>query len=637
MSIFLLAIMLVTHSIDLDNLDDEEYWNTLDLDPYDIDNFDETDGIDDEPSAPVSSTNEVKATVRNPSDYEVDVFFRTDVASPIIYFFSLKPAAVQPINTFAGHKIFVAMGNTKNVIHTWTIQAGKSEYVISDTIDEFDGEEMEGLPSTSGQTDTAEEDNPASQISVTIRNNYDFAIDVFWKGDAGDQFIFSVEGRNTHNVNTFKGHTFVAKKLGSDMVLDEVVVSEKGESLSFGAPIMEDDDLLDFDYNEDDYLDEDDDDFSDLDDVEDDELNLDELGSSQTCSAGDDSCDASKPSHSKIEPLLSKWNKKQVNPYKGKDGFAAKFRNLKQEKIVISLDNSDFILQPGSSTTRYVTSGMIASWKSTSGVEYKTSKIHQDKSFYVLSGNNEKWNALHKKDMNFARKYYQENGQVWLVSADAQESKGFLWYASQVGHKHRISTKAGKYSCDDGSFENSCFETSNRLRLITMSLQPRIFEVKEFLSAQEVAYFLSLDKSVIPKDESSVVENIYRRTADLMRRPKLVADDLKLAHYQVGDSLEHQLAFDVQDCSSLQYGVLFIFLSEPTKGGDLEFDMATVTPTTSNAVLLQSKLPDGNVDPRAIFSINEVLQGDLWVLTLDMWDGSQVGCAQNDITAEFTP
>merc|ERR1711971_1544871 len=115
--------------------------------------------------------------------------------------------------------------------------------------------------------------------------------------------------------------------------------------------------------------------------------------------------------------------------------------------------------------------------------------------------------------MAFARKYYQEHGVVWLVSSNAEETKGFLWYASQVGQKHRVTVK-GKYTCKDASeMGESCFASSSRLKLVTMSLSPRVFEIKEFLSKEEVQYMLSLDKSLIKQSESAVVEQLYGRAA----------------------------------------------------------------------------------------------------------------------------
>ena len=75
----------------------------------------------------------------------------------------------------------------------------------------------------------------------------------------------------------------------------------------------------------------------------------------------------------------------------------------------------------------------------------------------------------------------------------------------------------------------------------------------------------------------------------------------------------------------------------------------TLGPTTYNAVLMQSKLPDGNVtnnlfrndrgvvevDPRSIYSINNVIEGEFELLTMNLWDGSKVGCDTRDASSEF--
>jgi len=644
--ILLATFFLYTQgTVDLEKLDDEDYWNTLDLDPYDIDSFDETDGLDleDDDEVDIPETNQqVQATVKNPSQYDIDVFFRTDLTSPIVYFFSLKPGGSQPINTFPGHTLFVAMGGTKTVVETFKMNSDKSEYIIPGTIDEFDGEEMDSLPDAPNSESNKEK--PAGrdlQISLSIRNSYEFPIDIWWKGDGQDQYIYSVQPGDSNNINTFVGHVFLAKKLNSEELVQKLTVESQDEDLVFGLDDFfdDDDELLDLGYGEDDYIDPDDED-EDLEEMEkNDELDLDELGegSAESCSAEEETCEAgASPTHTKMEPLLSKWNKKQVNPYKGMKGFAAKFRNLQNEQVSLSLGKSEFVLRAGGSTTRYVSHGDKVTWRSKSGSELKVSTMHRDQSFYVLGSgkDNLDWGSVHKKDMAFARKYYQEHGQVWLVSSNAEETKGFLWYASQVGQKHRVTVK-GKYTCENGDVESTCFASSSRLKLITMSLSPRVFEIKEFLSSQEVEFLRSLEKSIIKRSDSPVIEQLYGRAADLMRRPTLSAGDLQFTRYKAGEGLSPQLGFDVEDCTNLQFATLFIFLSQPSQGGELVFDEVTLGPTTYNAVLMQSKLPDGNVDPRSIYSINKVIEGEFELLTLNLWDGSKVGCDTRDASSEF--
>jgi len=650
MHIFLFAtFFLYTQGIvDLEKLDDEDYWNTLDLDPYDIDSFDETDLMDleedNEPEPDTRGNQQMQATLKNPSNYEIDVFFRTDSTNPIVFFFSLKPGGSQPVNTFEGHTLFIAMGGTKTVIETFKVVGSKNEYLISETIDEFDGEEMDNLPdapNSGGASDEEQTPGRESQISVKVQNNFDFPIDVFWQGDGNDQYIYSVQPGDSNNINTFVGHVFIAKKLNSEEKVETVTVKSQNEDLQFGSDDFDDlldvydEDLLDLEYGEDDYMDDDDE------EIVVGELDLDELEdeSAESCSAEGETCETDSvplPSHTKLEPLLSKWNKKQVNPYKEMQGFAVKFRNLQTEKVSVSIEGGEFALGPGASTTRYVTHGSKVTWFSASGDELKASNVHRDQSLYVVGTGKENadWGSLHKKDMAFARKYYQEHGQVWLVSSNAEETRGFLWYASQIGQKHRVTVK-GKYTCEDGEVDESCFASSSRLKLVTLSVSPRVFEIKEFLSKQEVDFILSLDKTVIQRTASPVIEQLYGRAADLMRRPTLSAGDLQLTHFKKGDSLSPQLGFDVRDCSNIQFATLFIFLSQPSQGGELVFDEVTVTPTTFNAVLMQSKLPDGNVDPRAIYAVNKIAGGDYRLLMMEMWDGAKVGCDEKDSSSEF--
>merc|ERR1719266_233640 len=150
--------------------------------------------------------------------------------------------------------------------------------------------------------------------------------------------------------------------------------------------------------------------------------------------------------------------------------------------------------------------------------------------------------------MQAAREHYEETGRVWLVSANT-EVAGWVWYASQIGQKHRISTTHGYFTCSRLKMDDECFgKKSFRIRLTTLSRAPRAFEVQNFLSSEEVDYLVSLKMETISRDESKVMTEIYARAGDLMRTKNLEAADMEVLTLSRKEKVAPRLSFHVEDC-----------------------------------------------------------------------------------------
>merc|ERR1711924_223243 len=135
-----------------------------------------------------------------------------------------------------------------------------------------------------------------------------------------------------------------------------------------------------------------------------------------------------------------------------------------------------------------------------------------------------------------------------------------------------------------------------------------------------------LSENTLSRGTSLATEQIYARSADLSRKSSLYASDLVRMKLEKGESLKPRLAFNVQDCTNVQFATLFLVLKSADEGGDLILDESKVSLKDGSAILLQSKLGNGNVDPRAIYGFTEVTSGNLELLVLKVWEQSQVGC-----------
>jgi len=483
-----ILLLLLVRSIDIDKLDDDEYWDNLDVeeDLYDMD-FESEDeieeavgGIDDAPEKPNET---MSGKVVNQWDQQVDVYFHVP-GGPIKYFFTQDAGTEREINTFTGHTIFAAVHKTKKLIKSFFMSKKTHEYVVPANTNPDKLRLKNDLPLSGdpGATDDNPEVDENPQFPISFANNYAEAVDLYWKGnDDKGVYVTAIEGMSQVTVNTFDDHSFYVTKAGDKTRLEtRRVTGPEMKEMVFGSPSTtvidgaSQDDDGDEDEEEHDLADE-----ADLDEV-----------------AEEEAEGKPKPRRNlkskkvKVEPLVSEWSTVIVNPLKKTTGFVAKFINLQNYEVSLQIgDDIVATIAAGDSFARYVAVDASVTFLH-DGETVKESEISIDQIFYVLEGKNEKWNLMHKNDMKNAGRQYKKSRRFWYVANDKTRGKGFFWPASQVGQKNRLTNRKGFFTCEpDEADKAGCFaKGTTRLRLQTLSVKPRVIEVLEILGEQEAAY-----------------------------------------------------------------------------------------------------------------------------------------------------
>jgi len=149
-----------------------------------------------------------------------------------------------------------------------------------------------------------------------------------------------------------------------------------------------------------------------------------------------------------------------------------------------------------------------------------------------------------KKERRFLRNYEKRTGRKWLASYPRPEPVFHIWNASYVGQEIYIplDDKARHFTCE-GSREECQNGEAEHLLIRAVTLQPRAFAVDGFLSDFESDYLIrtaeprmhrssvgSGDNSRIDpvrtsksswlrRDESNILDAIYRRLANVVNMP----------------------------------------------------------------------------------------------------------------------
>lgn len=276
----------------------------------------------------------------------------------------------------------------------------------------------------------------------------------------------------------------------------------------------------------------------------------------------------------------------------------------------------------------------------------------------------------------------------------------FMWPAQYFGQEHWVTTKETHFvkqppsgllgitaelrkRREDEPISLASYRSDDpvlNMTLTVLSCEPRVFEVKDFLSQQEVNHILEIGRGMnlgestigdsdtqsrnvrtsrnawVTRRQSGVIDAIYRRAADLMRidealmrtrpegeklnipdyRPyvnKSIAEELQLVHYSQYQEYQthHDFAFqplsDITD--SARFATLLLYLNDDMQGGETSFpkflnahtfEGLKVTPEVGKAVLFYSQLPDGNMDELSQHKAHVVRDKNKWLINLWVWD-----------------
>lgn len=307
----------------------------------------------------------------------------------------------------------------------------------------------------------------------------------------------------------------------------------------------------------------------------------------------------------------------------------------------------------------------------------------------------------HARSRAFGDAYKERTGREYLAMYARDKPMNFMWHADFIGQEHWATTrethfvdlppeeKLGKITAygksrilaDDVPRSLKEYRDTERtqmnMTLKVLSCAPRAFEIRNFLSSVEVDHIIKLatgmdlkvsvtgdgptktdDRKVrtsrnswVAREESPIVDAIYRRAADLVNidealmryrgdgeysglgTDRSIAESLQLVHYGVGQEYTAHHDFGYRTLNDpkqeARFLTLLLYLNEGMKGGETSFprwvnaetsDALMVTPEVGKAVLFYSQLPDGNLDDVSQHAAIPIEQGEKWLINLWVHD-----------------
>jgi prolyl 4-hydroxylase len=309
----------------------------------------------------------------------------------------------------------------------------------------------------------------------------------------------------------------------------------------------------------------------------------------------------------------------------------------------------------------------------------------------------EKYNR-HHFNLEFGKKYKEfTGGAEWLSMYPRDPPRHKIWRADYFGQEHQVKTaethfleyppgeKLGKLSMETlrrnstdpvALAEYRSSETMT-LTLKAVSVEPRAFEIINFLSDVEVQHMLDLaagkdlkhsttgsnsdeasdsdtrtsTNTWVSRYSSPIVDAIYRRAADALRldeallrhrqadeHPELgskqpLSEDLQLVHYDVGEqyTAHHDFGYtDLKADNAPSRSInIILYLNEGMEGGETSFPRwrnaetsggLDVKPLKGKAAIFYMVLPDGNKDDLTQHAALPIVKGEKFMTNLWIWD-----------------
>ena len=354
--------------------------------------------------------------------------------------------------------------------------------------------------------------------------------------------------------------------------------------------------------------------------------------------------------------------------------MSAKFRNLSNRKVDFYYDDgrggtAQGHLRPGQETTTNTYEGHEFFFTEAGRKDKDVARfaMRKDESLYVL--HDEKNPApravveMSAREEAFMEEYFRRTGILWrhFFGPDGPRAPPVLhmWPARRVGAVHRVVSREGFWTCDGSSQACQAAEGLD-LELECISVEPRAFVIKNFLSGFEVdeivknakpnlrhssvgdaeAGILTSDTRTssntwVKRTDSAVTESLFLRAADLLQidekllTRKTNAEDLQVVHYKDGQKYDSHHDWGVSGYAESRFITLLLYLTDmegPDAGGETSFPKAAggqgikVHPGKGSAVLFYNLLEDGNGDDLALHAALPIHKGEKWLANFWVWD-----------------
>ena len=322
---------------------------------------------------------------------------------------------------------------------------------------------------------------------------------------------------------------------------------------------------------------------------------------------------------------------------------------------------------------------------------------------------------LWKKTLLYNEQYKAFTGRSYLANYGSTGPRSppmhYMWRADYFGQTHWVTTKETHFvslppkeelgqilefgtsrilkESDPRVFQEyrQLDETTQKpleflnMTLTVLSCAPRVFEIKNFLSPQEVDHVLELaggislsasrtgnhedhedtdqektktrtsKNSWIQREKSPIIDTIYRRAADLVRideallrerspkeRPDIdhlssLSETLQLVHYDVEQQYteHHDFGYShiTDNDQDARFATILFYLNDDMIGGQTAFPRwvngetfhpLSVKPELGKAILFYDQLPDGNLDDFSQHAAKPIIEGEKWLINLWIHD-----------------
>jgi len=288
------------------------------------------------------------------------------------------------------------------------------------------------------------------------------------------------------------------------------------------------------------------------------------------------------------------------------------------------------------------------------------------------------------EELAFRDQYLEDNGYDWIGTTWPRPSPT-LWMhrPTHIGEIIKIPMKdsmAKQYTCNRGEDEeiSACLGYNGKslaymrtaqdgpeeLEIEVMSVTPRVFRIRNFVSDFEADFIIQAAKpqlrrsttghgkntrvdnvrtsksAWLTRSHGDVMDAVYRRIGLATNIPQEliaeseIAENLNVLNYPVGG--EYTPHYDVGADGTIKSRFIsgLLYLNTPPKGGGTSFPKAVkedgtegiyIDAVKGSLVFFYDLLEDGNVDVRSLHSGTKVLEGEKWVSPLWLWEPSRSG------------
>jgi len=272
--------------------------------------------------------------------------------------------------------------------------------------------------------------------------------------------------------------------------------------------------------------------------------------------------------------------------------------------------------------------------------------------------------GLTDAEMSYIAEYKNRTGLFWRSyygpDGPRPPPQLYMWPADEVGQVHQVVSSHGQWQCN-GTIADCQSSDPVVLELEVISLEPRAFIIKNFMSAYEADTIIELGrpgqtKSAIGSEDaggvsvdssrtstntwlsrgvSAETETLTLRAADLLQVDEALlnmdhnVEHMQVVHYDVGQQYISHHDWSVNNAPNMRYITLLFYLTDKaseTAGGETAFPKAAggrgikVHPGKGSAVLFYNILPDGNPDDLALHESIPVEEGEKWLANYWVWD-----------------